>query len=91
MKTTFNDYIIEYDFYSKQNKHVMSFDIKEVFNGDEIESVFMGSIKWDGCSNWHTNKNCTIHFCGLEGVKRFHETLNECYRIAKEHLGDDCD
>jgi hypothetical protein len=86
------DYFIYKILYShKEGDYHVDFKIIEPYNGDEEDIVFSGYIKWDGCSNWDTDKNCSIHFCGLDGLYNFNECLKECYRIAKSILGDDCE
>jgi hypothetical protein len=52
----------------------------------KAERFLHGSIKWDGCSNWHFDiqDDCMIHFCSAQDAAAIGVLLNELYRIADE-------
>lgn len=54
---------------------------------NDYEPDFIGSIKYDGCSNWHfEGDNYQIHFCGETAAKNFGILLNRLYEIAMEFM-----
>ena len=52
----------------------------------EAERFLHGSIKWDGCSNWHFDiqDDCMIHFCSAQDAAAIGVLFAELYRIADE-------
>ena len=58
----------------------------EIFEEDgDKEPMFIGHVKWDGCSNWHIpNGNYQFHFCSIEQAKNLGVLLGELYEWANE-------
>jgi hypothetical protein len=52
----------------------------------KAERFLHGSIKWDGCSNWHFDiqDDCMIHFCSAQDAAAIGVLFAELYRIAGE-------
>lgn len=64
----------------QQYSHAMNF---EIFENQDSEPTFSGSIKWDGCSNW----NCqVIHFCEREWFVEFAHVLEICFDFTAANL-----
>lgn len=76
-----SDFTIEHEV----REHVIVFRIRYPWNGEQ-EVVFSGTIKWDGCSNWETPKECMLHICGPDMMLDFSKVLMKCYLIAGEHF-----
>lgn len=59
-----------------------------VYKGeDEGESLFEGSIKWDGCSNWDfPNGHYPLHFCSKIEALNFYGLFSELYNLAAEMM-----
>jgi hypothetical protein len=53
---------------------------------EAAESYLHGSVKWDGCSNWHFDEQdrVMLHGCGRRDVLRFGEVLAMCWDWAAE-------
>lgn len=43
-------------------------------------------VKWDGCSNWETNRDCMVHFCRRDQMEELSALFVECYDWASETL-----
>jgi hypothetical protein len=52
----------------------------------KAERFLHGSIKWDGCSNWHFDiqDGCMIHFCSAQDAAAIGVLFNELYEMADE-------
>jgi hypothetical protein len=48
-----------------------------------------GSVKWDGCSNWHFDEQnrCMLHGCSRADVQRFGDVLGRCWDWAGKLMG----
>jgi hypothetical protein len=48
-----------------------------------------GSVKWDGCSDWHFDEQDEgmLHGCSRENVQRFGDVLGRCWDLAGEIMG----
>ena len=58
-------------------------------NLDEAERVFVGHVKWDGCSNWDLNGDGGIpHFCSKEQAVRVGAVMALCYDYAAALMPD---
>ena len=53
---------------------------------EELAYDFRGSLKWDGCINWETNKDCMAHACSLEQVSSVSDVFKSVYAAASEHM-----
>ncbi len=50
-----------------------------------LDPLFVGSIKWDGCSNWDfPHGHYPLHFCSKESAISFGKFLGELYDWASE-------
>jgi hypothetical protein len=58
-------------------------------NLSEAPVFIHGSVKWDGCSNWHFDEQdkAMLHFCGPEDAAEVGQLLARMYEIARELLG----
>lgn len=55
----------------------------------ETAAVFLhGSVKWDGCSNWHFDAQdaCMLHGCSREDLTRMGEVMGRCWDWAAQLL-----
>lgn len=53
------------------------------------DPLFYGTVKWDGCSNWHVVGNSwQLHFCSVKEAREFGMLLEEMYQWATELWGD---
>lgn len=55
----------------------------------EDAEVFMeGSIKWDGCINYHfpAQNDCMLHACGRGVIKDFDLIFSKLYDLALERM-----
>lgn len=58
--------------------------------GDPVESLadaeiyIYGSVKWDGCSNWHfeEQERVMLHGCSRKDIERYGIVLATCWDIA---------
>lgn len=50
------------------------------------EVYLSGSVKWDGCSNWHFDEQdrCMLHACSREGLLRLGEVMALCWDWTAE-------
>ncbi len=73
-----------------ENKVVVKFTVYEHTLYEEApDPLFLGSIKWDGCSNWDFSKqNCALHFCGRNKAVEFGVFLGKLYEWAAELMPD---
>lgn len=58
----------------------------------DLADVFLhGSVKWDGCSNWHFDEQdrVMIHGCSRDDLEGIGLLLTKCFDIAHEIMGDD--
>jgi len=53
---------------------------------DEAEPYLHGSVKWDGCSNWHFDEQdrAMLHGCCRKDVLRFGEVMALCWDWAAD-------
>jgi len=67
----------------KPFEHYCEFEAFEILSS---ERFLHGSIKWDGCSNWHFDiqDDCMIHFCSAQDAAAIGVLFSELYRIADE-------
>jgi len=54
----------------------------------EAARFLYGSVKWDGCSNWHFDiqDDCMIHFCSSEQAEAIGALFRELYLMAAEMI-----
>lgn len=47
-----------------------------------------GSVKWDGCSNWHfdAQDGCMLHFCSVDEAALTGELMKTAYHITSEEM-----
>ena len=50
------------------------------------QKFFSGSIRFDGCSNWHFNGNNCLHFCGKEDAVKLGNLMELLYKIADKYV-----
>ena len=55
---------------------------------DEADVYLHGSVKWDGCSNWHFDEQdrSLLHGCSREDLTKLGEVMAKCWDYAKENL-----
>ena len=53
---------------------------------EEAEPYLHGSVKWDGCSNWHFDEQerVMLHGCSRADVLRFGEVMAMCWDWTAE-------
>lgn len=53
---------------------------------DSADVYLSGSIKWDGCSNWHfdAQDDAMLHFCSRKEAGDIGELLRRLYDLAAE-------
>jgi hypothetical protein len=53
---------------------------------EEAQVFAHGSVKWDGCSNWHFDitDDCMLHGCGREDLLKLGKILELCWIMTKE-------
>ena len=51
-------------------------------NVSKVEPQFTGSVKWDGCSNWHFNE--VYHGCSRENLLNLGNIFTVCWDWTKE-------
>ena len=103
IKLTPYDYYVEYEIYNivgecisnnneknyyyNRNEYISSDDI--VNNVYEAEKFIIGSVKWDGCSNWsfieEKTSGCMYHFCNKQELENVGKILAECWELTKQH------
>jgi len=71
--------------YHKKNSQVWPDPVRNI---DESEIFCHGSVKWDGCSNWHFDEQdrCMLHAGSKDGIVDLFKPLLECWEIAKKEL-----
>jgi hypothetical protein len=75
---------------AKSLEHAVNLTVYEgVGEYTEKDPLFIGSIKWDGCSNWHFPYSYyPLHFCTQGEVREFGELLSKLYDWAAELMPD---
>lgn len=55
---------------------------------EESEPYLNGSVKWDGCSNWHIDEQdrIMIHGCCRSDLLKIGEVMARCFDWTKELL-----
>ena len=55
---------------------------------EEAEPYLHGTVKWDGCSNWHFDEQdrVMLHGCSKAQVQRFGDVLAYCWEWTRELL-----
>jgi hypothetical protein len=55
-------------------------------NLDEAEVYLRGSVKWDGCSNWHFDEQdrVMLHFCDHGDLLNLGVVMATCWEMAEE-------
>lgn len=53
---------------------------------EEAEPYLHGTVKWDGCSNWHFDEQerVMLHCCSREELLRFSEVMARCWDWTAE-------
>lgn len=53
---------------------------------EEAQIFASGSVKWDGCSNWHFDitDDCMLHSCSREDLERISAVLVRCWDMTTE-------
>lgn len=54
---------------------------------DEAQIWLEGSVKFDGCSNWHFEECMAVHFCTKEQCENLGKLLTMCWEWAFEIAG----
>ena len=54
---------------------------------EEAVVYLSGSVKWDGCSNWHFDEQdrCMLHGCSRDDLLNLGEIMAACWDITEEH------
>jgi hypothetical protein len=61
----------------------------DIVENIEGASMFLhGSIKWDGCSNWHFDEQdrAMIHACSRGDLEDIGKIMSACFDLAKEFV-----
>jgi hypothetical protein len=66
--------------------------IGQVCGGDTVSNIveaevyLHGSVKWDGCSNWHFDEQdrVMLHGCSKEDIRRFGDIMALCWDWTAE-------
>jgi hypothetical protein len=55
---------------------------------EDAEVYMHGSVKWDGCSNWHIDDQdeCMLHFCSREELADIGRAMQLCWDWTAELL-----
>ena len=56
---------------------------------EEIERAWpeiTGTVKWDGCVDWSTNTECSVHGCSARDIDGVTEALRLAYRLCADWL-----
>ena len=55
---------------------------------EEAEPYLHGTVKWDGCSNWHFDEQdrVMLHGCSKADVQRFGDVMAYCWEWTRELL-----
>ncbi len=97
------EYIVEfwvYEITGRTHDGNRSYEKDEKFpcitdNVEEADVYFQGSVKWDGCSNFHFlgQDDYLQHVCDKDGIRKISEMMLRCYDLGKEFVnnweGDD--
>jgi hypothetical protein len=69
--------------FPKANSSVSPDPVKNI---EDSEPYLHGSVKWDGCSNWHFDEQerIMLHGCCKEDIERFGKVMGECWEWTKE-------
>lgn len=62
------------------------FSIPLDFDYDEPD--ILGSAKWDGCMNWHTDDNCNFHFCDITDVVMLKNAFEAIWVLNEYIIGE---
>lgn len=62
---------------------VNSFTVDPVVIVDE-DLICESFIKWDACSNWKFYTDSWVHFCGIDGLLKFHSMQVWLYAKAAD-------
>lgn len=65
------------------NEEGRGFGLDKLFEG-YVE--FSGRIKWDGCIDWSTDRDCQLHGCGPEHVNMLHDIFATAFNFAHSWL-----
>lgn len=65
--------------FHRKGAHSYPDDVEDV---TDAECFMMGSIKWDGCSNWKMQDPC-FHECSRKGLEQIGEVLTLCWDMTK--------
>lgn len=59
-----------------------------VLDLDVAERYLHGSVKWDGCSDWHFDEQDRnmLHSCSLHGLQRLGDVMTFCWKWTSELL-----
>ena len=87
-----HEYHVEYkiyDVFGYEEKTDKLYFVNDNNPVDTIEEAYVyisGSVKWDGCSNWHFDEqdHVMLHGCCKEDVLRYGLVLAECWEMTKE-------
>lgn len=76
--------ICDYTVEAKPSEFHVDFKVSGDNNG-EIEPMFEGYVRWDGCSNWNIPDGYyQIHFCSKKQAENLGKLLGALYEWAAE-------
>ena len=89
---TVSEYLLEVNAYAILCREPLMWELSDTVTTDYTEdlakaAVFLhGSVKWDGCSNWHFDGQdaCMIHFCCVEHGQALGKLFEALYAMAAE-------
>lgn len=57
---------------------------------EESEPYLSGSVKWDGCSNWHFDEQerCMLHGCCRQHLQRLGDIMAQCWDWTGQLIPD---
>ncbi len=69
---------VSYESKDNNNEHTYSTEAARVF--------LHGSVKWDGCSNWHFDEQdeCMIHGCSRSDLSRIGKVMALCWDLTEQ-------
>ncbi len=79
----------EFGYVATAKTHENKLSVEFSVHPDSVhqDAVFVGFVKWDGCSNWHLDgKSYQLHFCSQTDAKNFGVLLSKLYDWAAEIL-----
>ncbi len=88
---TVYDYYVEFVLYDivSRNGNVpllrrSGTNYEETEKPEEADVYLHGSVKWDGCSNWHFDEQdrVMLHGCSRGCIKRFGDAMAACWDMA---------